>query len=53
MEKIETTELEKLLTVEPEVICSLEQHEPFEPGKDPAWIRATTITTTMTTTTQG
>lgn len=50
MEKINITQLEQLLTLDTEVICSMEHVEQIEPRKNlSGWVCATTITTTLTT----
>lgn len=50
MEKINTTQLEQLLTLDTEVICTMEHRERMEAEKNlPTWLIATTVTTTLTT----
>ncbi|MEC3878628.1 hypothetical protein [Parapedobacter sp. 10938] len=50
MEKINIAQLEQLLTLDTEVVCSMEHEDQIESRKNlSGWVCATTITTTMTT----
>lgn len=50
MEKFNTTELEQFLTLDAEIICSMEHRERIEAGNLFEWLLGTTITSSVTTT---
>lgn len=49
MGKLTTTEIEKFLNLDTEIICSMEHRERIEAGNLMDWLLGTTVTSSMTT----